>query len=158
MISSLNDLDLHPYIRDPVKARAILDACIADNLEKGNPVFRVIHGKGKGNFRNLIHSHLEKHPDVEGFILCDPSHGGNGASWVHLNLPDSPSPEIPEPEESGGKVSIWRWVAWILLVFFVFIIFGQWYIRLGSVVLALVMEYWLWKPSYEDESNNETNN
>jgi hypothetical protein len=80
------DLDMHPYFRDPEKARAILDIAIADNVARGVNLVRVVHGKGKGNFRQLIYKHLERHPDVEGFTLCDPSHGGSGATWVHLRI------------------------------------------------------------------------
>ena len=44
--------------------------------------------------RNLVHGHLEKHPDVEGFVLCDPTRGGEGATWVHLRV--KPEPDKPE--------------------------------------------------------------
>ena len=82
------DLDLHKFRSEPDKARAMIDLCIADNMKRKIPMIRIVHGKGKGHFRNLIHSHLEKHPDVAGFILCDPLHGGDGATWVHLRIPD----------------------------------------------------------------------
>jgi DNA-nicking Smr family endonuclease len=84
-MSSVPDIDLHKFFREPDKAKKIIDVAIADNLSKGNFQIRIIHGKGQGHYRKLIHSHLEKHPDVAGFTLCDPSHGGTGATWVFLS-------------------------------------------------------------------------
>lgn len=88
MTSNIPDLDLHKFIREPEKAREIIDLCIEDNLSRNIFTIRLVHGKGKGHFRDLIYSHLSKHPDVEGFTLCDPLHGGAGATWVHLRRRD----------------------------------------------------------------------
>ncbi len=109
------DCDLHAYFRDPDKARAILDACIADNRSHGKLLVRVVHGKGKGDFRQLVHGHLEKHPDVEGYTLCDPLHGGGGASWVHIR--EDPQHPAPKPEETGASSGFrpsWRWLIYVL--------------------------------------------
>jgi hypothetical protein len=110
---SAPDCDLHPYFRDPAKARAILDACIADNVSRGQPQIRVVHGKGSGSFRNLVHSHLEKHPDVEGFVLCDPMHGGDGATWVHLKTANPTEVKTPEHPSLTGS---WRWLAYMVAI------------------------------------------
>ena len=134
------DIDLHPYIRDPVKARAILDSAIADCLSKNIYQFRVVHGKGKGHFRNLIHSHLEKHPDVEGFVLCDPLHGGSGSSWVHLKGGDVPS--IPAKAESKQKQKpAWRWILYLIAIALVFSISDNLMPGLITFVVVLWIEF-----------------
>lgn len=89
------EIDLHKYIRDKEKACAIIDMFIEDMASQGIGTIRIVHGKGKGDFRKMIHSHLSKHELVEGFTLCDPLHGGDGATFVHIrskpkNIPPSP--------------------------------------------------------------------
>ena len=78
------EIDLHKYIRDKKKACAIIDMFIDEMASKGHLTARIVHGKGKGDFRKMIHSHLSKHELVEGFMLCDPLHGGDGATFVYL--------------------------------------------------------------------------
>ena len=83
-MSSIPEIDLHKYFRDRDKARAIIDLFIRDMESQGILTVRIVHGKGKGDFRKMIHSYLEKHELVEGFMLCDTLHGGSGATFVHL--------------------------------------------------------------------------
>jgi len=78
------EIDLHKYIRDKKKACAIIDMFIDDMSKQDFLTVRIVHGKGKGDFRKMIHSHLSKHELVEGYVLCDPMHGGDGATFVHL--------------------------------------------------------------------------
>jgi DNA-nicking Smr family endonuclease len=78
------EIDLHKYIRDKEKTRKIIDLFLEDMVSQGILTVRIVHGKGKGEFRRMIHSYLEKHELVEGFTLCDPLHGGSGATFVHL--------------------------------------------------------------------------
>lgn len=78
------EIDLHKYYKDKEKTRKIIDLFIDDMFANGHSTVRIIHGKGKGDFRKLIHSYLEKHESVEGYTLCDRSHGGSGATFVHL--------------------------------------------------------------------------
>lgn len=114
---SAPDIDLHPYFRDPGKAKAILDIAIADNISKNINLIRVVHGKGKGNFRQLVHSYLEKHPDVEGFTLCDPFHGGDGATWVHLKIKaELTNGKIETPSERKRPLS------WLVIIFWTLIL------------------------------------
>lgn len=143
MPSRAPDCDLHPYIRDADKARAIIDACIRDNLERGQLLVRMVHGKGKGDFRKLVHSHLEKHPDVEGFILCDPLHGGSGATWVHLR-------RQPGNEEDGFKskhkraATPWRWVPYAALALLLAPLWYKNWATLVALILAIVlMDLWI---------------
>ena len=78
------EIDLHKFYKDKEKTRKIIDMFIDDMQSKGHQTVRIIHGKGKGDFMKLIHSHLERHPMVEGFTLCDPMHGGSGATFVYI--------------------------------------------------------------------------
>ena len=135
-MSRAPDLDLHPYFRDPSKARAILDACIADNVRKGVTLVRVVHGKGSGDFKGLIHSHLQKHPDVEGFLLCDPLHGGSGATWVHIRAREIA--RVPAAE-SPRKPS-WRWLAYVALIGLLYILKADWILLGLAIVMIIVYE------------------
>ena len=68
-------LDLHMF--SPQDARELvldyIDAC----LEKGIHQVRIVHGKGKGVLRRIVHSELAKHPSVASYR----HEGGSGGSW-----------------------------------------------------------------------------
>ena len=67
-------LDLHTFsARD---AKEIIPAYIDACLEKEIFMIRIIHGKGKGVLRRIVHSILENHPAVESF-----RHESGGGSW-----------------------------------------------------------------------------
>jgi DNA-nicking Smr family endonuclease len=68
-------LDLHTFQPREVKQLVpdYIDAC----LEKGIYQIRIVHGKGTGTLRRIVHSILEKHPAVAGFR----HEGGSGGSW-----------------------------------------------------------------------------
>ena len=139
------DCDLHPYFRDPDKARAILDACIAESKSAGKSPVRVVHGKGKGDFRKLIHSHLDKHPDVEGFVECDPLHGGSGATWVHIaGIPEEEKAPSEPDEVAVKKQPIgrwWRYLLYAILIVASFVVFHNWTIQFVMLILIAWIEY-----------------
>jgi DNA-nicking Smr family endonuclease len=68
-------LDLHLFqpreIRDVVTD--YIDAC----LKRGIYALRIIHGKGIGVQREIVHSILKNHPAVAAFR----HEGGSGGSW-----------------------------------------------------------------------------
>ena len=143
------DCDLHPYFRDPDKARAILDVCIADNVAQNRTLVRVVHGKGRGDFRELIQSHLRKHPDVEGFVLCDPFHGGSGATWVHLVQQNPPKPGIePRPSVPTPR-PLWRWPAYAALLAVLYYFGARWDILLLAAAALYVYEQAISKPRHD---------
>ena len=68
-------LDLHTFQAREVKQLVpdYIDAC----LEKGIYQIRIVHGKGTGTLRRMVHSILKKHPAVRQFR----QEGGSGGSW-----------------------------------------------------------------------------
>lgn len=67
-------LDLHTF--SPKDVKDLLPEYIRVCREKGIFQIRIIHGKGKGVLRRIVHSILEKHPDVESYWQ-----EGSGGSW-----------------------------------------------------------------------------
>jgi DNA-nicking Smr family endonuclease len=78
-------LDLHQFPPREVKelVPVWLDECVALGLQD----VRIIHGKGIGALRTIVHGILEKHPAVESF-----GHPGDQGSWgatiVRLRRPE----------------------------------------------------------------------
>jgi DNA-nicking Smr family endonuclease len=58
-------LDLHVF--NPKEIKELIPDYIELCREKGIFHIRLIHGKGTGTLRRLVHSILEKHPNVTGF-------------------------------------------------------------------------------------------
>ena len=74
-------LDLHTFA--PGDVSSLVEEYLWACLEKGIYEVRIIHGKGKGVLRRIVHARLEKHPDVIDFGL-DPGSSGWGATIVRL--------------------------------------------------------------------------
>jgi DNA-nicking Smr family endonuclease len=68
-------LDLHTF--SPPEVKNLLPDYIEACLEKGITKLRIIHGKGEGTLRAVVHSILQKHPKV---ASCW-QEGGSGGSW-----------------------------------------------------------------------------
>ena len=74
-------LDLHAF--NPKELPPLLDDYLAACREKGIFRVRIIHGKGKGVLRRIVHAFLEKHPQVLEFKL-DSGPSSWGATLVRL--------------------------------------------------------------------------
>ena len=80
-------LDLHMFPPDQVKE--LVPIWIQECRDLGLRDLRIIHGKGIGVLRTIVHGILEKHPEVEHF--GHPSDSGSwGATVVRLRAAKNP--------------------------------------------------------------------
>jgi DNA-nicking Smr family endonuclease len=75
-------LDLHAFAPEDVKdlVPEYIEAC----LRRGILDLRIIHGKGTGTIKGIVHRLLEKNPHVAGFQDAGLGGGGWGATEVRL--------------------------------------------------------------------------
>lgn len=78
-------LDLHTF--RPREVKELLPDYIAECLARGIHELRVVHGKGTGTLRKLVHSLLSRDARVASYRLADESAGGWGATLVVLRRP-----------------------------------------------------------------------
>lgn len=81
------ELDLHTF--QPAEVPRLLEDYFAACRLRGIRRVRVVHGKGTGTLRELVHARLRRSPLVLGFALAGESAGGWGATIVTLLPPDS---------------------------------------------------------------------
>ena len=76
------ELDLHTFAPRDVKdlTAEYLDAAVA----RGFTEVRIVHGKGVGVLREIVHGVLRTHAAVERFALAEERRGGWGATIVKL--------------------------------------------------------------------------
>jgi DNA-nicking Smr family endonuclease len=75
-------LDLHTFRPDEVKD--LVPEYLAECRKRGILQVRIIHGKGTGTLREMVHAILRKIPEVESFSLAVGEAGGWGATLVQL--------------------------------------------------------------------------
>ena len=75
-------LDLHTF--QPNEIKDLLPHYLGLCREKGILKVRVIHGKGTGTLREMVHSILKRLPDVVSFRLAGEDAGSWGATIVRL--------------------------------------------------------------------------
>ncbi len=75
-------LDLHTF--QPREVKELVNDYIEECLRRGIYDLRIIHGKGTGTLRAIVHSILKKHSAVLGFRDADLTAGGWGATEVIL--------------------------------------------------------------------------
>lgn len=75
-------LDLHTFHPSDVKELVpeYLTECLNHDIHR----VRIIHGKGTGTLRRIVHSVLEQSAMVEQFNLAGEQEGGWGATVVYL--------------------------------------------------------------------------
>lgn len=75
-------LDLHAF--RPKEVKELIGDYIEECLKRGIYDLRIIHGKGTGTLRAIVHGVLKKHPAVLSFREADLTAGGWGATEVAL--------------------------------------------------------------------------
>ncbi len=80
-------LDLHTF--RPQEIKDLLKEYLSICREKGILQVRIIHGKGTGSLRRMVHAFLSQLPEVVYFRLADENAGGWGATLVKIKPPSS---------------------------------------------------------------------
>lgn len=75
-------LDLHMF--RPAEVRELIPAYVEECRKRRIYSIRIIHGKGKGHLRRMVHTVLERIPEVAAFRLAGENEGDWGATLVEL--------------------------------------------------------------------------
>jgi DNA-nicking Smr family endonuclease len=81
------ELDLHTF--RPDEAGDLVDHYLAECQRLDLRQVRIVHGKGTGTLRALVHARLHRSPLVVGFAQGDERSGGWGATLVTLKARNS---------------------------------------------------------------------
>ncbi len=84
-------LDLHTF--QPGDINRLVPEYIRLCRQQGIYELRIIHGKGKGVLRRLVHALLDKEPSVRAYRLAGEEGGSWGATLVDLQ-PAKPRPDL----------------------------------------------------------------
>jgi len=87
VVEITDTLDLHTF--HPREVKALVNDYLDLAIEKGFTEVRIIHGKGTGTLRQIVHSVLDKHLAVVKYQLAPEHRGGWGATIVVLEPPSS---------------------------------------------------------------------
>ena len=68
-------LDLHTF--QPKDVESLVPCYIDECVARGIFQVRIIHGKGTGTLRRIVHAALDRHPAVVAYR----HEGGSGGSW-----------------------------------------------------------------------------
>ena len=66
------------------EALPVLEKYLDDALLVGYETVRILHGRGTGTLRKVVHDYLRQHPSVASFQLAPREQGGEGVTIVHL--------------------------------------------------------------------------
>jgi len=78
-------LDLHAF--RPKEVKELVPEYLAECRARGILEVRIIHGKGDGTLRRIVHAALDRIEFVQGYRLAEQTSGGWGATRVDL-LPE----------------------------------------------------------------------
>lgn len=85
-------IDLHTFA--PKEIPDLLESYLGECRKAGFREVRIIHGKGAGIQRKIVHAFLQKSPLIERFFQAPPETGGWGATIAVLR---SPAPDELSP-------------------------------------------------------------
>ena len=77
-----DSIDLHTF--QPREIPSLLEEYLLECQKKELLEVRIIHGKGKGIQRAIVHSFLERSPLVDSYETASLEAGAWGATLVHL--------------------------------------------------------------------------
>jgi len=75
-------LDLHTF--HPREVKDLVPHYLEECRKRGILRVRIIHGKGTGTLRRIVHSLLDKHPQVLHYRTADLGGGGWGSTEIEL--------------------------------------------------------------------------
>lgn len=78
-------LDLHAF--SPKDVKDLVPEYLEECLRREIFAVRIIHGKGTGTLKGIVHGLLRKNANVASFEDDDQMAGGWGATRVHLRRP-----------------------------------------------------------------------
>lgn len=84
------EIDLHAFA--PQDVPSVVEEYLTMCRARGILAVRVIHGRGKGVQRAVVHRLLSRLPGIESFRDATPESGGWGATVVSLAPPSSGEP------------------------------------------------------------------
>lgn len=76
------ELDLHG--KRVEEAQPLLEKYIDDAILAGYDSVRIMHGRGTGALRKMVHAYLSQHPQVRSFHFASPNEGGEGVTIVRF--------------------------------------------------------------------------
>jgi dsDNA-specific endonuclease/ATPase MutS2 len=77
-------LDLHTF--NAAEVADLIPDYVDECVKKGISEVRIVHGKGTGVLRRVVHAALDRHPRVVSYRLGGRYEGGWGATLVVLRL------------------------------------------------------------------------
>ena len=77
------ELDLHTFL--PKECADVVAEYVRAAQEAGMTSVRIVHGKGTGTLRRIVHGVLDRHPAVRSYRLGDERGGSWGATMVELH-------------------------------------------------------------------------
>jgi dsDNA-specific endonuclease/ATPase MutS2 len=89
-----DELDLHTFL--PRDCADVVAEYLRAAHDAGLGRVRIVHGKGTGALRRIVHGVLDDHPAVRAYRLADERSGSWGATLVELH-PAEPPPAKPRP-------------------------------------------------------------
>ena len=78
-----DELDLHTFV--PRECADLVAEYVRAAQQAGMLAVRIVHGKGTGTLRRIVHGVLERHPAVRAYRLADERSGSWGATLVELH-------------------------------------------------------------------------
>ncbi len=87
-----SELDLHTF--QPRECADVVDEYLRAAAEAGLAHVRIIHGKGTGTLRRIVHGVLERHPAVRAFQLAGSADWGSTSVELHPIAASGPIDDV----------------------------------------------------------------